>query len=101
VQDCGTGYGVAVGLAEVTRIDDGGFRQVVRQVLRPGAQWPGRRLHTLNASLGLECIDGSALSPRSETLARLLEPWCLRRSLDEHVAAAPQTVRRTQTTGGR
>ena len=33
-------------------------------VLRPGPEWPGRRLHTLNRAGRLECIDGSATARR-------------------------------------
>jgi hypothetical protein len=64
VQDCRIGYGRAIGLAEVLRLDETGYRQVVRSVLRPGQDWPGRRLHTLNRAGNLECIDGSAHAVR-------------------------------------
>jgi len=63
-QDCTDGYGAALGLAEVTRLDDEGFAQRVETVLRPGPEWPGRRLHTLNRAGRLECIDGSASARR-------------------------------------
>jgi hypothetical protein len=59
VQDCRDGYGAALGLARITRLDDDGFAQSVDTVLRPGPAWPGRRLHTLNRTGRLECIDGS------------------------------------------
>jgi hypothetical protein len=61
-QDCRNGYGRALGLAEITRLDDDGFEQRVETVLRPGPLWPGRRLHTLNRAGRLECIDGSGWS---------------------------------------
>ncbi|MGG5817694.1 glucosamine inositolphosphorylceramide transferase family protein [Falsiroseomonas sp. HW251] len=64
VQECGTRYGAALGLAEVTRLDEGGFAQVVRHAIPPGGPWPGRRLHTLNRDGRLEVIDGSARVPR-------------------------------------
>ncbi len=64
VQDCRGGYGRAVGLAEVTTLNEHGFDQTVRAVLAPDANWPGRRLHTLNRSGRLECIDGSRNSWR-------------------------------------
>lgn len=64
VQDCRAGYGTALGLAEITRLDREGFAQEVRTVLRPGPDWPGRKLHTLNRAGPLEVIDGSGLSPR-------------------------------------
>jgi hypothetical protein len=63
-QDCTEGYGAALGLAEITRLDDEGFAQQVETVLRPGPEWPGRRLHTLNRAGRLECIDGSATARR-------------------------------------
>ncbi|MEA2880308.1 MAG: hypothetical protein QOF14_5504 [Hyphomicrobiales bacterium] len=63
-QDCTDGYGAALGLAEITRLDDQGFAQRVETVLRPGPEWPGRRLHTLNRAGRLECIDGSASARR-------------------------------------
>lgn len=71
VQECGTRYGAALGLAEVTRLDEGGFAQVVRHAIEPGGPWPGRRLHTLNRDGRLEVIDGSARVPRHRALARL------------------------------
>lgn len=63
-QDCDTGYGAALGLAEITRLDDEEFSQRVETVLRPGPLWPGSRLHTLNRAGRLECIDGSATARR-------------------------------------
>ena len=59
VQDCTNGYGAALSLAEITRLDDDDFAQQVHATLRPGPLWPGRRLHTLNRAGRLECIDGS------------------------------------------
>lgn len=73
VQDCTHGYGAALALAEVTRLDDGGFSQVVRHRLGPGPRWPGRRLHTLNRAGRLEVIDGSVLRPKSTVLAGFVE----------------------------
>ncbi len=64
VQDCRSGYGRALGLAEVTRLDEEEFAQTVRTILAPGPDWPGRRIHTLNRAGRLECIDGSAVSWR-------------------------------------
>jgi hypothetical protein len=74
VQDCASGYGAALGLAEVARLDEGGYEQVVRTVLRPGAEWPGRKLHTLNRAGRLECIDGSATRLRADLVKRKLQP---------------------------
>ena len=64
VQDCRTGYGAALAVAEILRIDEQHFDQRVIARLSPGSWWPGRRLHTLNRAGRLECIDGSAMSPR-------------------------------------
>lgn len=64
VQDCRGGYGRGLGLAEVTTLNEHDFDQVVHTVLRPDANWPGRRLHTLNRFGRLECIDGSRNSWR-------------------------------------
>ena len=71
--------GVSIGLAEITRLDHDGFEQKVHAVLRAPADWPGRRLHTLNRASRLECIDGAAYSPRSRTLGRRLQTWSGRR----------------------
>lgn len=64
VQDCRRGYGAALGIARVTRLDAEGFEQDVESLIGPGPAWPGRRLHTLNSAGGLEFIDGSAFSNR-------------------------------------
>lgn len=63
-QDCTDGYGAALGLAEITELTDEHFGQRVETILRPGPEWPGRRLHTLNCAGRLECIDGSASARR-------------------------------------
>lgn len=64
VQDCRDGYGRALGLAEVTRLNEQDYAQVIRTVLRPDRNWPGRRLHTLSRFGRLECVDGSRNSPK-------------------------------------
>ncbi|HLT83873.1 MAG TPA: hypothetical protein VKZ83_06540 [Phototrophicaceae bacterium] len=69
VQDGRGGYGAALALAEVTRLDDTAFEQRVVARIAPGPHWPGSRLHTLNRAGRLEVIDGSAYSPRSRYLA--------------------------------
>ena len=79
VQDCTGGYGTGIGLAEVTRLTPEVFEQRLHTVLHADPRWPGRRLHTLNRAGSLECIDGSAYSPRSRILARRLETWSGRR----------------------
>ena len=70
VQDCRGGYGAALGFARVDRLDEGGFAQTLETVVRPGSDWPGRRLHTYNAAGGFEFIDGSALALRWAALGR-------------------------------
>jgi hypothetical protein len=84
VQDCTHGYGTGIGLAEIVQLDHDGFEQKLHAVLRPEPHWPGRRLHTLNRAGRLECIDGSAYSPRSRLLARRLEAWSGRREPPDH-----------------
>lgn len=69
VQDCRLGYGKALGIARVTRLDGEGFSQEIETILRPGKLWPGRRLHSLNSAGGLEFIDGSGLA-RKPLIAR-------------------------------
>jgi hypothetical protein len=64
VQDCRRGYGAALGIARILRLDDEAFEQSVETILTAGPRWPGRRLHTLNAAGGFEFIDGSARTRR-------------------------------------
>lgn len=64
VQDCRRGYGKALGLARVTRLDMDGYEQSVDAIIGAGPLWPGRRLHTLNSADGFEFIDGSAMARR-------------------------------------
>ena len=64
VQDCRKGYGAALAIARVTRLDETGFSQEVETLLGPGPLWPGRRLHTLNSAGGFEFIDGSGFARR-------------------------------------
>lgn len=80
VQDCSQGYGTGIGLAAVTALDNNRFEQNVKAVIRAPADWPGRRLHTLNRVGRLEFIDGSAHSPRNQNIARLVEAWSGRRA---------------------
>lgn len=70
VQDCSSGYGTALGLAEILELSPTTFSQVVRQVIRPGPAWPGRKLHTLNRCGHLEVIDGSRVQPKTSFLRR-------------------------------
>lgn len=59
VQDGRRGYGEALSLARIDRLDDEGFSQTVETTLRAGPGWAGNRLHTLNRSARFEFIDGS------------------------------------------
>ncbi len=60
VQDCRLGYGKALALARVLRLDAGGFEQQVEAIVEAGGpHWSGRRIHSLNEAGGLEFIDGS------------------------------------------
>ncbi|MGH1569738.1 glucosamine inositolphosphorylceramide transferase family protein [Methylobacterium sp. P31] len=70
VQDCAEGYGRALALARIDRLDPEGFAQTVIARIESGPAWPGSRLHTLNAGGGIECIDGSARAPRIRILSR-------------------------------
>lgn len=64
VQDGRRGYGEALSLARIDRLDDAGFGQTVETTLRAGPGWAGKRLHTLNRSRDFEFIDGSGRAPR-------------------------------------
>ncbi len=57
-QDCSRGYGSGLALCSVDRLDPEDYAQSVKAVVTPGPAWPGRGLHTLNWSDGLEVIDG-------------------------------------------
>jgi hypothetical protein len=58
VQDCRNGYGAALGIARVDRLDHEQYRQTVETIILPGPELGGRRLHTLNSAGGFEFIDG-------------------------------------------
>ena len=64
VQDGREGYGAALGIAEITRLDDDGFEQRMIERHTPGTMWGGTRLHTLNRDHRLETIDGSRRIPK-------------------------------------
>lgn len=65
VQDCSHGYGRALGIAEIVRLDEEAFEQRLVHHVPPGGRWPGRKLHTLNRAGWLEVIDGSVVRPRT------------------------------------
>ena len=55
-QDCSGGYGAALSLCEVDRLDRTGFAQTLRDVIQP-AVLSSRGFHTLNWAAGIEVID--------------------------------------------
>ncbi|MCD4536332.1 hypothetical protein LRP67_19750 [Nocardioides sp. cx-169] len=63
-QDGTGGYGSALAIAEVVRLDADAFEQRTIGRLTAGEDWRGSRLHTLNRAGRLEVIDGSSRSPR-------------------------------------
>ncbi|WP_246725064.1 hypothetical protein [Beijerinckia sp. L45] len=62
VQDCRYGYGQALAIARITKLDDEGFEQTIEARMQAGPHWRGSRLHTLNGAGGFEFIDGSGRS---------------------------------------
>jgi hypothetical protein len=64
VQDCTHGYGRALRLARIDRIDPQVFAQTVGAPIGSGPLWPGGRVHTLNRAGALEVIDGVAINPK-------------------------------------
>ncbi|WP_193611439.1 formyl transferase [Nocardioides lijunqiniae] len=63
-QDGTGGYGSALTLAEVVRLDPTAYEQRVVGRVTAGPGWAGTRLHTLNRAGRLEVIDGSSRSLR-------------------------------------
>jgi hypothetical protein len=90
VQDCAHGYGHALRLARIDRLDPQGFAQTFTAHIGSGPQWPGGRLHTLNRFGALEVIDGVSITPKLAPMralvARRLEP---RASIAETGLVAP------------
>jgi hypothetical protein len=78
VQDCTHGYGRALRLARIDRLDPTSFAQTFTAQIGSSPLWPGGRLHTLNRAGGLEAIDGVGINPKLSMLrglvARRLEP---------------------------
>jgi hypothetical protein len=78
VQDCRLGYGRALRLARIDRIDMEAFEQTIGAPIGSSPLWPGGRLHTLNRAGSLEVIDGVAINPKLAPLralvARRLKP---------------------------
>lgn len=79
VQDCSRGYGRAMRIMRIDRLDPEDFSQSPVSHLRPGGVWPGARMHTLNRFGRLECIDGAIFSPKSLPLRRLTQEFIDRR----------------------
>lgn len=71
VQDCSRGYGMALAVMCIDRLDTETFSQSRVSHMTPGPDWPGARLHTLNRCGRLECIDGAVLAPKYLPLRRL------------------------------
>lgn len=88
VQDCRRGYGKALCLARIDRLDPDHFEQTILATLGSGPLWPGGRLHTLNRVGRLEVIDGTTYNPRLAPLRRLVRPWMEPRA---GTADAPQS----------
>ena len=57
VQDCSTGYGAALGLARVDRLDETGYGQTLVTHLAPPARWRANGAHTLGQAGGIEVVD--------------------------------------------
>jgi hypothetical protein len=80
VQDCSQGYGRAIRLARINRLDPEHFEQTFVSRVESGPLWPGGRLHTVNRAGRLEVIDGVALTPKLAPLRRMIaerfEPAC-------------------------
>jgi hypothetical protein len=89
VQDCSRGYGRAVRLAQITRIDPEHFEQTFVSRVGPGSLWPGGRLHTLNRAGRLEVIDGAVPKPKFPALRRPIRTNQKPRAVSEPVALNP------------
>ena len=72
VQDCTHGYGHALRLARIDRLDPEGFAQTFTASIGSNALWPGGRLHTLNRAGRLEVIDGVSIAPKFAPLRALV-----------------------------
>lgn len=72
VQDCTRGYGRALRLARIDRLDREVFEQTFTADIASGPLWPGGRLHTLNRCGSLECIDGVSINPKLGLLRPLV-----------------------------
>ena len=76
VQNCKGGYGTGLGLAKITKLDDEGFEQEIKEVIYPGKPtWPGHKLHSFNRAGRLEVIDGCIYRPKLKWLAKLVDRY--------------------------
>lgn len=66
VQDCSAGYGGAIGLAEVTRLDPKNFQQHFLGRIAPAPGAAHRGLHTINRAGNLETVDWIRVSRRGK-----------------------------------
>jgi hypothetical protein len=61
-QDCTKGYGTAISLCTIQKLEKDRFEQTIDKTIRPNKIWEGRKLHTLNRAGPLETIDGTRLN---------------------------------------
>jgi hypothetical protein len=59
-QDCRGGYGSALTLCRIDRLDPESFRQTVLKNIGPDPRWRATGMHTLNWAHGIEVIDCAA-----------------------------------------
>ncbi|MGD9542771.1 MAG: hypothetical protein AB7F41_11715 [Methylocystis sp.] len=83
VQDCSQGYGKRLVIMRIDELTPQTFRQTPLKVIEADARWPGSRLHTINRTGRIECIDGVVIAPRFLPLRRLTH-----RLLDARAARA-------------
>lgn len=88
-QDCSEGYGMAMTIMRIDRLDPETFAQSCVSRISPGAAWPGARLHTVNRCGTLECIDGAIFAPKYLPLRRLTQEYIDRRKQPSNDAARP------------
>lgn len=59
VQDGRQSYGGGLGLAELLHLDDDAVVLAAPVPIRAGGAWPGRAIHTLNLTAGVEVVDSA------------------------------------------
>jgi hypothetical protein len=70
------------------------YKQAVRHLLKPGPQWTGRKLHTLNRCGQLEVIDGSRVQPKTTAFMASLRSSDRSSQWNWHSAPAKPIARR-------